>query len=136
MRNIFFIVLFLLFFIQPCYAIKIGLETDANRVYIGASTEAEIIDCNTNKLLFVMDKMKGYEFKAHRDYIAIKVDGEFKKIPSDKRVYPKYTIIPTHTGDNDEYIVINDKDRIRNNSTEDIPIMGLLRPKEVDIDGE
>ena len=86
MRNIFFIVLFLLFFIQPCFAIKIGLETDANRVYIGASTEAEIIDCNTNKLLFVMDKMKGYEFKAHKNYIAIKVDGEFKKIPSDKIV--------------------------------------------------
>ena len=86
MRNIFFIVFIFLFFIQPCFAIKIGLETDANRVYIGASTEAEIIDCNTNKLLFVMDKMKGYEFKAHKNYIAIKVDGEFKKIPSDKIV--------------------------------------------------
>ena len=33
-----------------------------------------------------MDKMKGYEFKAHKNYIAIKVDGEFKKIPSDKIV--------------------------------------------------
>lgn len=86
MRNIFFIVFIFLFFIQPCFAIKIGLETDVNRVYIGASTEAEIIDCNTNKLLFVMDKMKGYEFKAHKNYIAIKVDGEFKKIPSDKIV--------------------------------------------------
>ena len=33
-----------------------------------------------------MDKMKGYEFKAHRGIIAIKVDGEFKKINSNKIV--------------------------------------------------
>ena len=73
-----------IFLVQPCFAIKIGLQTDVNKTYIGASTEAEIIDCNTNKLIFVMDAMKGYEFKPHKDVIAIKVDGEFKKINSDK----------------------------------------------------
>jgi len=76
----------IIFFTQPCYAIKIGLETDASRVYMGASTQAEIIDCNTNKLIFVMEQMKGYEFKPYRGSIAIKVDGEFKKINSDKIV--------------------------------------------------
>ena len=86
MRKFIFVFLIYLFFIQPCFAIKIGLETDVNRTYIGASTEAEIIDCNTNKLLFVMEKMRGYEFKPHRGYIAIKVDGEFKKIDSNKIV--------------------------------------------------
>lgn len=33
-----------------------------------------------------MEEMKGYEFKPHKGIIAIKVDGEFKKINSDKVV--------------------------------------------------
>ena len=73
-------------FCLPCFAIKIGLQTHVGRTYIGASTQAEIIDCNTNKLIFVMEKMKGYEFKPYRGMIAIKVDGEYKKIKTDKIV--------------------------------------------------
>lgn len=72
--------------IQPCFAIKIGLQTQVNKTFLGASTKAEIIDCNTNKLIFVMDKMKGYEFKPYRGVIAIKVNGQFKKISSNKVV--------------------------------------------------
>lgn len=75
-----------LLFCLPCFAIKIGLQTHVGRTYIGASTQAEIIDCNTNKLIFVMEKMKGYEFKPYRGMIAIKVDGEYKKIKTDKIV--------------------------------------------------
>ena len=33
-----------------------------------------------------MDKMQGYEFKPYKNVIAIKVNGEFKKINSDKVV--------------------------------------------------
>ena len=84
MRNFILTFILLLFFIQPCFAIKIGLQTDVNRTYIGASTQAEIIDCNTNKLLFVMEKMKGYEFKPYRGVIGIKIDGEYRKINTDK----------------------------------------------------
>ena len=86
MRNFFFLIAVFLFFIQPCFAIKIGLQTDINKTYIGASTRAEIIDCKTNKLIFVMEKMKGYEFKPHRGIIGIKVDGEYKKIDSNRIV--------------------------------------------------
>ena len=75
-----------LFFILPCFAIKIGLQTEVNKTFIGASTTAQIIDCNTNKLLFEMEKMKGYEFKPHKNIIAIKVDGEWKQIKTDKIV--------------------------------------------------
>lgn len=75
-----------LIFIQPCFAIKIGLQTHVNRTFIGASTKADIINCDTNKLIFVMEKMKGYEFKPYRNVIAIKVDGEWKKIKADKIV--------------------------------------------------
>lgn len=89
MGNSFGIRLILSFFLfvfltQPSFAIKIGLQTEVNKTYIGTSTEGEIVDCNTNKLIFVMDKMQGYEFKPHKDYIAIKVDGNWKKINSNK----------------------------------------------------
>ena len=82
----FFTFLVLLLFIQPVFAIKIGLQTQVGRTFIGASTQAEIIDCNTNKLLFVMEKMKGYEFKTYHGIIAIKIDGQFRKIKSNKIV--------------------------------------------------
>ena len=82
MRKFLFLIIVFLFFIQPCFAIKIGLQTNVQKTYIGASTKAEIIDCKTNKLIFIMDKMQGYEFKAHRNVIGIKVDGEYKKINS------------------------------------------------------
>lgn len=86
MRKLLFLIAVFIFFIQPCFAIKIGLQTDVNKTYIGASTRAEIIDCNTNKLIFIMEKMQGYEFKPHRNVIGIKVDGEWKKINSNKIV--------------------------------------------------
>ena len=80
------ILFFFLFFIQPAFAIKIGLQTHVNKTFIGASTQAQIINCDTNKLIFVMEKMKGYEMKAYRGVIAIKVDGQWKKMKADKIV--------------------------------------------------
>lgn len=85
-EKIIYLFLAMIFLVQPCFAIKIGLQTQVNRTFIGASTKAEIIDCKTNKLIFVMDKMKGYEFKPYRGVIAIKVDGQYKKINSNKVV--------------------------------------------------
>ena len=58
-NKFFFIFIISLFFTQPCFAIKIGLQTDVNKSYIGSSTNAEIIDCKTNRLIFIMEKMKG-----------------------------------------------------------------------------
>ena len=75
-----------IFLCCPCFAIKIGLQTHVNKTFIGASTKAQIINCDTNKLIFIMDKMKGYEFKPYRGVIAIKVDGEWKKINASKIV--------------------------------------------------
>lgn len=70
----------------PCFAIKIGLQTHVNKTFIGASTKADIINCDTNKLIFVMEKMKGYEMKPYHGVIAIKVDGQWKKINASKIV--------------------------------------------------
>ena len=87
MRKFLIIVLIQIFFIMPCFAIKIGLQTHVGKTFIGASTPAEIIDVKTNKLLYVMDKMKGYEFKPYRnDMIAIKIDGQYRKIKTNQIV--------------------------------------------------
>ena len=83
-RKALFIIFILLNFIPPCFAIKIGLQTQVNKTFIGASTQAQIINSDTNKLIFIMEKMKGYEFKSYRGVIAIKVDGEWKKINAKK----------------------------------------------------
>ena len=69
---------------NPSFAIKIGLQTGVNKTYIGASTKAEIINCDTNKLIYVMEKMKGYEMKPYHDVIAIKVDGKWNKMRAGK----------------------------------------------------
>ena len=76
------LILFLayMFLLLPSYAIKIGLQTRVNKTYIGASTKAQLIDGKTNKLLYEMEKMKGYELKPYKGVIAIKIDGQYKKI--------------------------------------------------------
>ena len=84
MRRALILIFTFLFFTLPCFAIKIGLQTHVGKTFIGASTKAEIIDCNTNKPLFIMEKMKGYEFKSHKGKIAIKVDGEWKQIKTNR----------------------------------------------------
>ena len=86
MRRVLVLLLMYVFMAMPCFAIKIGLQTKVGRTYIGASTPAEIIDVKTNKLLFIMDKMKGYEFKPYRGVIAIKVDGQYRKIKTNQIV--------------------------------------------------
>lgn len=85
-RRAFALIITFIFLCSPCFAIKIGLQTHVNRTFLGASTKAEVINCDTNKLLFIMDKMKGYELKPYRGVIAIKVDGEWKKMNANKIV--------------------------------------------------
>ena len=69
---------------MPCFAIKIGLQTRVGKTYIGASTKAQVLDAKTNKLLYEMEKMKGYELKPYHGMIAIKIDGKYHKIKTDQ----------------------------------------------------
>lgn len=77
-----FLILFIAFLIQftcilPCFAIKIGLVTHANRVCIGASSEGQIINAQNNKQLYVMEKMKAYELRSYHNSIAIKIQRDY-----------------------------------------------------------
>lgn len=71
---------------NACFAIKIGLQTQVKEIGIGASTEAVIIDANTNKSICSLDAMKGYEVRPYRNKIAIKYNGKYYKIDSDNVV--------------------------------------------------
>ena len=83
MRRAIILFFIYLFFVMPSFAIKIGLQTRVGKTYIGASTKAQILDGKTNKLLYEMEKMKGYEFKPYKGIIAIKIDGQYRKIKTD-----------------------------------------------------
>lgn len=83
LRRVVILLFVYLFFIMPTFAIKIGLQTRVGKTYVGASTKAQLIDGKTNKLLYEMEKMKGYELKPHRGTIAIKIDGQYRKIKTD-----------------------------------------------------
>lgn len=64
-------------FIMPCFAIKIGLVSCANRVYIGSSSNGQVINARTNKLLYTISAMKAYELRPYKNSIAIKVGGDY-----------------------------------------------------------
>lgn len=70
----------------PCFAIKIGLQTNIDRAGIGSATPAVIIDANTNRKVCDLDKMISYEIRAYKNKIAIKIDDKYYKIDSDNIV--------------------------------------------------
>ncbi|MBR5554818.1 SpoIID/LytB domain-containing protein [bacterium] len=70
-------------FANPCYAIKIGLQTDVESVGIGASAETTLVDANTHKTVMTFDAMKGYEIIPYKNTMAIALDGKFYQIYSD-----------------------------------------------------
>lgn len=89
MKKILLLTFILMFFqsIQnPCFAIKIGVRVNANRLVTGTSVSGKIIDANTNKTVCTLDKMTAYELKPYHSVIAIRINGSYYKIPSDNIV--------------------------------------------------
>ncbi|MBE7705689.1 MAG: SpoIID/LytB domain-containing protein [Cyanobacteria bacterium SIG30] len=72
MRKFFFIVLLLLF-IQPVYAIRIGLQEGVRSTYVGASKNAEIIDGQTGKVLYEMRPLTAYTLKPNGNTFSIRI---------------------------------------------------------------
>ena len=73
-------------FVSPCYAIKIGLQTDVDSSAVGTSVKGTIIDANTNHTICDLDAMKGYEIKPYHNLMAILYNGTYYKIESDNIV--------------------------------------------------
>ena len=68
---------------NPCYAIKIGLQSGVDRIGVGASAETSLIDANTNKTVLTLEAMKGYEIIPYKNTMAIGLKGKFYQIYSD-----------------------------------------------------
>ncbi|MFA7658745.1 MAG: SpoIID/LytB domain-containing protein [Candidatus Gastranaerophilaceae bacterium] len=90
-----FLAIFLMQIISalPCFAIKIGLVTGVNRAYLGTSTQGQIINARTNRLLYTISAMKPYELRAYRNSIAIKILNDYFDLKTDYAV-----IKPTPNG--------------------------------------
>jgi len=73
-------------FANPCYAIRIGLQTGVDSVGIGASAETSLIDANTHKTVMKFDAMKGYQIIPYKNTMAISINGKFYQIYSDNVV--------------------------------------------------
>src|SRR5574344_1615150 len=87
-------ILFLqIIFVNPSYAIKIGLQNDIDRTYIGSSTVAPIINTHTNHTIYTLAKMQGYEIRAYHDLIAIKIQGQYYNLGTNS-----ISIKPTGSG--------------------------------------
>lgn len=82
-----FIAFFIMtFFANPCYAIKIGLQTEVDKIGIGASAETTLVDANTHKTVMTFEAMKGYEIIPYKNTMAIAINGKFYQIYSDNVV--------------------------------------------------
>ena len=85
--TLFSILIFNLIFINPCYAIKIGLQTGVDSTAVGTSINGKIIDANTNQTICDLDAMKGYVIKPYNNFMAILYNGTYYKINSDNINY-------------------------------------------------
>lgn len=64
-------------YVNPCFAIKIGLVSHANRVCIGTSTQGQVINAQNNKQLYMLSAMKAYELRPYHNSIAIKIQNDY-----------------------------------------------------------
>lgn len=122
MRKLLFALFLFIFSVNPVFAIKIGLLTDVPSAGVGTSGDGVIIDARTNRTVTELKQMKGYLIVAKKDKMAIRIDGQFKDINSDriviksaqngfvsakKKWYRGYLIIQNYNG---KLTVINDVD--------------------------
>lgn len=76
----------------PCFAIKIGLVNGVSTSYFGTSSQGQIINARTNRLLYKTSAMKPYEIRAYKGGIAIKILGDYFDLKTD------YIVIKPNSG--------------------------------------
>lgn len=85
MRNIIFLLFAMIFFIQPAFAIKIGLSVNDDKVYVGTATEGQIVDTMTSRQIIPICKLTTYEIKVKKNHFEIRTEESDKtKIDVDK----------------------------------------------------
>ena len=85
MRNIIFLLFAMILFIQPAFAIKIGLSVNDDKVYVGTATEGQIVDTMTSRQIIPICKLTTYEIKVKKNHFEIRTEESDKtKIDVDK----------------------------------------------------
>lgn len=122
MKKLLLALCLLIFSVNPVFAIKIGLLTDVNSAGVGTSGDGVIIDARSNRTVTELKQMKGYLIVPKKNKMAIRIDGVYKDINSDrivikssqngfvstkKKWYRGYLIIQNYNG---KLTVINDVD--------------------------
>ncbi len=81
-----FVYIFLIFVLvqSPAFAIKIGLQTGMVSVKVGSSTDASIVNINNSKILYTLDGMQNYEFKAYKNLIALKYKKDYYNLKTNQ----------------------------------------------------
>lgn len=88
---IFSIFLLQIIFVNPCFAIKVGLVTGVDRAGVGTSKNGQIINARTNKSLYTISAMKAYELRAYKSSIAIKIQDNYFNLGTDSiTIKPEY----------------------------------------------
>lgn len=102
MKKFILLGLFILFLMQPAYAIKVGLILNEDKIYFGTATDGQIVDTTTSKQIMPLCKLTTYEIKAKRNHLEIRTeDSEKTKIEKDR--------ITIRTLDSSSYICIKQK---------------------------
>lgn len=86
MRNLLLVLCFFICSVNPVFAIKIGLLTDVASAGVGTSGDGVIIDARSNRTVTELKQMKGYLIVARKNKMAIRINGEFKDINTDRIV--------------------------------------------------
>jgi len=84
MKKVFICLFLILLFQNPVFAIKIGLQNGLISTKVGSSVEASIIDINNKKLLYTLDGMQNYEFKAYKNLIALKYKNDYYNLKTNQ----------------------------------------------------
>ncbi len=86
MRNLLLALFLFIFSMNPVFAIKIGLLSDVSSAGVGTSGDGVIIDARTNRTVAELKQMKGYMIVARKNKIAIRINGKYQDINSDRIV--------------------------------------------------
>ncbi len=86
MRNFLLALFFFMLSVNPVFAIKIGLLTDVQSAGVGTSGDGVIIDARTHRTVTELKQMKGYHIVARKNKMAIRINGEYRDINTDRIV--------------------------------------------------
>ncbi len=86
MRSLLLALFLFIFSVNPVFAIKIGLLSGVSSAGVGTSGDGVVIDARTNRTVAELKQMRGYMIVARKNKMAIKINGKYEDINTDRIV--------------------------------------------------